>query len=326
MDKAGPLGQEILQLGQQQQDPRILLDGYLIDGINLVFAKDLQGGLDQLDRAIALFDRVPKHEAGRLSMDPRISCLTTSGFALWLMGYPERAVARMNEATRLANELDSPFTTAFARFHSGLLRLWNRDPQATLSEAGIVIDTADQFDLQIWRAAGLALRGAAKVALGQVDPGLEDLDGGIQLYIIRRSPPIFWLMLQYTHAGALLRAGRPADGLRVLEKALELLPPDIYDTLTSGYLVLKGDLLLSLASDDPAKRAEAEATYQLALRIATDANVRMYQLQAATRLARLHGDDSAEVLRLLSPILETFAPDSEYADLREARELLAAAR
>jgi hypothetical protein len=232
----------------------------------------------------------------------------------------------MNEALRLANELGLPFTTAFAHFHSGLLRLWNRDPRATRSDAGIVIDTADQFDLQIWRAAGHALRGAAEVALGQLESGMEELEGGIQLYIVHRSPPIFWLMLQYLHAGALLQAGRPADGLRIQAKALELLPPDTYDTLSVGYIVLKGDLLLSLATDDAAKRAESEATYQLAFEVATDANVRMHQLIAATRLARLHGDDPTEVKRLLQPVLETFAPDSENTDLREARALLAAAR
>ena len=126
VDKAAQIGREMLAFAERENNPRMLIDGHLLLGTPMMFVNDLQGGLDHLDRAISLFPAVPTHAFSSRGggNDPRVACFTTSAFTLWLLGYPDRAVERVNGALTLAVELDHPFTSAFARFHSGLLHFW----------------------------------------------------------------------------------------------------------------------------------------------------------------------------------------------------------
>ena len=80
-------------------DAGMRVSGYTFLGANTGFAGHLEPGLGYLDQAIATFessDFVPRRL--RLGLDPRVSCLTTSGFFLWLLGYPDRAAERAERA------------------------------------------------------------------------------------------------------------------------------------------------------------------------------------------------------------------------------------
>ena len=99
--KAADVGREILELAEAQDDQLMRLDGHLIIGTVLMFAGDLEGSLAQLDQGIGAFE-APNYRARRLRMgtDPRVSCLAASGFVLWMIGYPDRAVERSNRGGR----------------------------------------------------------------------------------------------------------------------------------------------------------------------------------------------------------------------------------
>ncbi len=215
LDESARLGREILALGEREGDPTMRIDGHLLIGTTLMTFDDLHGGLDHFDQAIALF---PAHRAGprtaSVRNDPRISCLTTSGFTLWLLGYPDRAAERADAALTLADELEHPFTTAYALFHAGLLRLWRHDSDMALDLAVTLRELAEEHEFRIWLAAGGALLGAAQVQVGRFDEGLANIRAGIDRYTELRSPPIFWPFLLFLDARASVQAGRPADGLR----------------------------------------------------------------------------------------------------------------
>jgi len=100
------LGRDILRLAEAQDDPSMRVDGHLVLGSSLMFDGDLQGGLDELDLAIAVSGS-EGYRARRLQLgtDPRLPALTTSGFALWLQGFPDRALERADRAVALAAEL-----------------------------------------------------------------------------------------------------------------------------------------------------------------------------------------------------------------------------
>jgi predicted ATPase/class 3 adenylate cyclase len=214
-DKSAHLGQEILALGERERDPRMLIDGHLLVGTTMMTLDDLQGGLDHLDQAISLFAAGPTGaRTARVANDPRVACYTTSAFTLWLLGYPDRAVERANAALALAAELEHPFTSAYARFHAGLLHLWRQDWSLAHDRAEGRLEIANEHDLRIWSAVGSCLVGAAEVGLGGFAAGLASIRSGMDLYQGLRSPPIFWPFLLFVDAGASHRAGRPADGLR----------------------------------------------------------------------------------------------------------------
>ncbi len=324
--KGTQLGRELLTFAGEVEDPEMLVEGHLLVGSNAMFVDDLVGGLEHLDRAIAIGATLPPHafSARTGGNDPRVACFTTSAITLWLLGYPERAAERMNGALTLAGELSHPFTDAFARFHSCVLHVWLRDFETVVERSAELLDIAEDHGFQIWKAAGTTVRGAAQVGVGRAEEGLANVAAGMHLYQGLRSPPVFWPLLLSIQASAFLNAGRPAEGLSRIDPAIEMMSADAGTTLLSEFYVLKGDLLLTLATQHGRDVAEAEHWYRLALGRARALDVGISQLRAATRMCRVSaatsGRDSA--MQMLARIAARFDDGPLSHDLREAKELL----
>jgi predicted ATPase/class 3 adenylate cyclase len=322
-DKGARVGREILRLAKQQDDRSMLVDGHLVLGYNLAFLNDLHGGLEQLDQGITCFES-EQHGSRRfrLGHNPGVACFTTSAFILWMLGFPDRALERANAAVALAVELEHPFTMAYALFHSAFLHLWRREPELVRERAVGVLDVVEDHDFQIWRAVGTCLLGAAKTAMGREHEGLSQIRQGIDLYQGLKTPPVFWPLLLYVQAGGCARAGRAAEGLTLIDEALDVVGRGPGKMLLPEFQMLKGDLL---SARPEGNGAGAEPCFQGAFDVARDLEARMSQLRAATRLCRLSRErrDADERRQLLSAIHESFTEGFTTADLIEAEELLA---
>jgi predicted ATPase/class 3 adenylate cyclase len=325
-DRVLRLGQEILAIGERERDPGMLIDGHFLIGTVMATSDDLAGGLAHFDTAISLFATGPlQARTARVGNDPRVACYTTSALTLRLLGYPDQAAERANAALALALELEHPFSSAYARFHAGLLHLWLREPETALDLAVGMLEIADEHDFRIWNAAGSCLLGAAQVELGRFEEGLANIRSGVDLYQELRSPPVFWPFLLFIDARASYRAGRLRDGLPRLDAAIEIMTPAPGTTMMSELHILKGDLLAGLAADDGGGPSHAEPWYRLAFDRAGELDARMTRLRAAIRLGRLRqaeGDPGAAAA-MLGPVYATFTEGFETADLLEARDLLA---
>ena len=320
--KGAQVGREILHLAEDQGDPSMPVEGHLVLGYNLVFLGDLRGGLEHLDQGLNCFD--PRRQSSRryrLGNHPGVACLTTSGFTLWLLGFPDRALERADAAVALASDLDHPFTTAYALFHSAFLHLWRREPELVRERAHGVLDVVEDHDFQIWRAVGNCVLGAATVALGRHDEGLATIRRGMALYQGLKTPPVFWPLLLYVQAGACARAGHAAEGLALIDEALEVAGGGSGATLLPEFELLKGDLLAGVDGELPG----AERSFQRAFDVARDLDARMSQLRAATRLCRLAREPRAGDVAggRLRAVYESFTEGFATRDLIEAGELLA---
>ena len=139
-----------------------------------------------------------------------------------MLGYPDKAVARAEEAITLAARLQHPYTLAYVEFHCGLLRLWLRQPELVRKHAVQVLHSAQQYDFPIWRALGTCLLGMANAQLGRAEEGLAQVNEGIALYQEMKTPPVFWPQLLAINAGTHALAGKVAEGLVLIDDALEL--------------------------------------------------------------------------------------------------------
>jgi predicted ATPase len=315
-EKSVEVGREILRLADAQDDPAMRVDGHLVVGASIGFRDDLAGGLDHLERGIAIFESQRHHAPSRfrLGANPGVICYTTSALTLWQLGFPDRAVERAHRAVTLANELRHPFTMAYALFHTGFLHLWRREPELVRDRAVGVVDVADEYDLQIWRALGTILLGAAKTGLGHFDEGEAVIRQGIALYQGLKTPPVFWPLLLYVRAGAAARAGTPAEGLDFIDEAIEVAGE--VGTLRPEFFRQKGELLLALPD-----RGDGTEWLQRAYDVSGELGARMSQLRAAIGLCRSQGaGGDAEPLRAT---YATFTEGFATPDLTEAAELLA---
>ena len=319
-DKGAEVGQEILRLADEQNDTGMRADGDLVLGSSLALQHDLHGGLGHLDKAIASFESEHhRPRRFRLGNNPGVASFTTSALTLWMLGLPDRALERATRAVALATELEHPFSLAYALFHTGFLHLWRREPELMRDRAVGVLDVADEHDLQIWRALGTCLLGAAKTGLGRSEDGLVEIRDGLALYQGLRTPPVFWPLILFVQAEACGRSGRPAEGLSLIEEALEIADRGSGLTLLPEFYSLKGHLLLALRE---ANSLDAEPWFQQAFDAAGELDAKMMQLRAAIGLCRVERKPAQHGSDLLSAVYATFTEGFTTPDLIAAAQLL----
>ena len=122
-------------------------------------------------------------------------------------------------------------------------------------------------------------------------------------------------------AEALMFAGEVEEGIAELDQALA-------STLSGAKWAdaelhrLRGDLVCGLSRPD---LDGAERSFRAALSIAREQGTKGFELRAATSLARLWGDQGRreEARELLAPVYDRFTEGFDFADLKDAKALLA---
>jgi predicted ATPase/class 3 adenylate cyclase len=319
LDQALDYAHQILRLADAENDPGMRVDGKFIIGSNTGFGGDLATGLGDLDEAIRAFETEGyRPRRFRLGLDVRVSCLTTSGFFLWLMGRPDEAVERADRAVAIATELDHPYSLAYGLFHSGFLHLWRREPEVVLARATAAMRVAEASEIPIWRALGTCLIGAATSGLGRPAEGLRQIADGLDQYQDLRTPPVFWPFIRFIQAGAHVDAGTPGPGFPLIDEAIAL--GGLTNPIAPLFHIVRGDLSLAGPRPDAATATEC---YEEAFAMAERLGARMPQLRAAGRLCRIATpDDRPARIDALRAVHSTFTDGLAAPDLLEAAELL----
>ena len=72
-------------------------------GVPLFYLGEIALARAHLEQEMALYDpQQQQSHAFHYGVDPRISCLSTVNWALWLLGYPDQALGRGHDALTLA--------------------------------------------------------------------------------------------------------------------------------------------------------------------------------------------------------------------------------
>jgi predicted ATPase len=112
------LAAQFLALAEKQGTTAPLLTAHRVTGITLLHTGDIAESRKHFDRANALYDPVEHRQLTQLttsfSIDARVSILSYRSWALWLLGYPEVALADVDHALRDAREIGKAATLMFA--------------------------------------------------------------------------------------------------------------------------------------------------------------------------------------------------------------------
>jgi len=322
-EKSIQMGERILQLAEQLDDPDMKMEGNMVLGYNVAFLKDPQSGLDLLEKAVASYD-LQRQRVGRLGFGPypAVVSQTVSALFLWMLGYPDRAYRRAADSILLARKVNHPYSIAYALFHNGLLNMWLKNYEIALESAQALLELAEAHGFRIWNAVGSCLLGVALVGLGSAEKGLVLIEQGLDAYRGIKTPPVFWPMLLHLCASAYGAASKPEVGLKMINEAIEIGSSSSARILVSEFLILRAALLLELSSEHV---AEAEALYQQGLLMAQEVRAPMLELRTAIGLSRLwHARGNKEQARnVLNEAYSKITEGFTMADLKEASALLA---
>jgi predicted ATPase len=323
LQRARGLAEQLLESARPSGDAWGLFLGHYPVGCTLYFQGELREARAHLQHAFDLdgplrqrLDTLP-YEA----VDWLVANRVWRSHVLLSLGYSDQAVRVSRESVALAQELGRPFALTLALFHYGLLHQFLGDVEVARERAEAVIALATEHGIYQHVMAGMLLRGWCTVAAGgQIEAGITELRGGLDLMRAAGAElgrPYYTGIL----AEAYGKAGQPAQGLAVIEEAVE------YTNRTGQRLFepelqrMKGDLLLAVSRDTP---AEAEDCYRHAIDCARRQGAKSWELSAALSLSRLWRAQGKhdDARTLLAEIYGWFTEGFETRDLKEAKALL----
>ena len=217
----------------------------------------------------------------RMGQDPGVGCRAYAAWTLWLLGYPEQALARLHEALALAHELSHPYSLAFARCVGGL-RLSVSPGRAGRARARRGRRRArDRAGLSTLGGLGTSLRGWALAMQGQGEEGMAQVRQGIAAWRATGAAllvPYFCTVL----AEVSDHLGHTEDGLQALAEAHTLVEQHEERWWEAEIYRLRGVLLLRQPGTP---QAEAETWLQRALDVARRQEAKSLELRAAMSLS-----------------------------------------
>ncbi|MDN0076322.1 adenylate/guanylate cyclase domain-containing protein [Crenobacter sp. SG2303] len=319
------LGEQLLTLARKAQDPALLAQAHRALGTSLLGLGELDPARAQLEQALALYDPSAAFFYG---LEPGVLGLAYFALDLWLLGYPDQALARSQEMLALAQIRSQPPDSANALIFAAELHLHRREAQPTreLTEAAIALATEHGFPYFL--AYGTILSGWVLAEQGCAAEGVERMQQGLAAY--RATGAEHW----QTHYLALLaeaygRAGQTEAGLETLTEALAVVDQKQERVYEAELYRLKGELMLQQPSREGEEAGgwdEAEACFLKAIAIARRQGARSLELRAVMGLSRLWRQQGkpGDARRILAETYDWFTEGFDTADLQEAGALLAA--
>ena len=169
-----------------------------------------------------------------------------------------------------------------------------------------------------WRAGTTIYCGWVKVKNGDVFEGISVIRSGLTAF--RAIGAEMWIPQFIAFLAAAYQiAGEAAEALTLLEDALKVVERTGERWFAAELNRLKGELLLHWEHSEA-----AEELYRKALSIAKQQEAKLWELRAATSLARLWYDQGkrAEARDLLAPVYDWFSAGFDTPALKEAKALL----
>jgi predicted ATPase len=171
LDRSGPLVHQLVELANASGQEELVLMAHSALGQQLFFEGSFEPANLQFDQVISRYD-IEQH--GALAdvysqEDPGIMCTSMDALALWFLGFPEEATARMESALEVAEKLSNPHSSALSLLFNGWLCQLRRDAKAAQENAENLIEICTQHSIY-WLSFGRMLRGWA-IAQQTAEPG-----------------------------------------------------------------------------------------------------------------------------------------------------------
>ena len=347
---ARDVGQRLLTLADAARDPATLLAAHNGLGLASFYEGAFETARLHLEQGIEGY-HPSEHSPNRSlvyrgGLDPGLSCTAHLAWTLWVLGYPDRAAARMQEGLALARSVDHPFTLAHACRFASAFHLSRREREAAQEQVDATFALSTEHGFRLFLAVGKFHRGWLLTEQGRGEEGLALMREWLGVCRNIRAECLMptylaWLAEMYG------KAGQPAEGLLLVSEAFAAAEQSGYQYWTAELHRLRGELTLQsergeITGKSRSRRGEpaptdhrsaapgslveqhAEACFLEALEVARRQRARSFELRAATSLSRLWARQgkARAAQALLADIYAWFTEGFDTADLSDAKSLL----
>jgi hypothetical protein len=325
---AREIAEQCLSRAQHGQDASMLMLARHAVGITAHFLGEQTLARTREEQALAFYN-TDQHKAlaSRGVQNSKVVCLGTLAAILWLLGYPDQALQRSQEAVTLAQHLEHPISVARAMTGMTILQVWRRDWPMAHQWAEALMQLADAQGLTGQLTGqltyGKRLQAKALAAQGDLQKGIDLMRGCTHTEWTEQLDTRWPEQLAFL-ADAYGCAGQIDTGLRLVAIALKAVNRTEERFYEAELYRLQGELLQDQSNRTGSSNGLPESSLLRALAIARFQQAKSWELLAATSLAR-HWQSQGkreEARGLLEPVYAWFIEGFDTADLRDARALL----
>jgi predicted ATPase len=211
-------------------------------------------------------------------------------------------------------------TLAYALLFACFFEQFCRAGREAQDRAEALVELSTEQDFPHFLAAATVIRGWALTQSGEMETGLAQLRQGLPAWRATGAglyEPYFLGLQAEAHG----RSGAVEEGLDLIAEALDRVEETGERWFEAELHRMMGELMLRLPRSDP---TAAEARFQQAASVARQQGAKLWELCAATRLARLWREQGrrGEAHDLLSPLYSQFTEGFGTPDLQAASAIL----
>jgi predicted ATPase len=312
---------EFLALAKKQKARLPLTVGHRLMGTSLIATGDLVGGRAHYDQAMLLWDTAEQAElTTRFGQAIRVSILTDRSVGMWMLGYPDAALADSETALGEARKGGHAAATLHTFALTGLTKILRRDYALAGSQLNELVGLGDAKGSLFWSAYARSLRASMLVltaenlnAVGRIKSELASLRSTGATNLV----PFFLGCLASTHAAV----GNFRDAWCCIDEATAMIKESREAWFEAEVHRIAGEIALKSPKRDTVK---AQAYFERALAVARQQQAKSWELRAAMSMARLWRDlgKRDEARELLAPVYGWFTEGFDTPDLKEAKALL----
>jgi predicted ATPase len=310
-----------LALAEKQRATVPIMIGHRLAASSLLLTGQIAESRLHYDQAIAVYNPAEHRPlAMRFGQDVEVACLSFRALALWLLGYPDAALADTRRALGNARATGQATTLMFALSHVPLTCIHCGEYAAATAQADEGVALADEKGALLWKAAGTIFKGFVFALTGSPANAIEMVTSGIGA--TRWTGSTLWMPLNLSYlALAHAQLHHFEDAWRCIGDATNAAATTKSKWCQAETYRIAGEIALMPPAPDP---ANAEAYFERALEVAREQRARSWELRAATSMARLWRDRGKpqQAHDLLAPVYGWFTEGFDTLDLKRAKALL----
>jgi class 3 adenylate cyclase/predicted ATPase len=316
---ARELAAQILALAEKQVAPVQRLIAHRLMGTSLLFTGNIAPARAHCDQAIVLYDPVAHRPlVTTFGQDIRVAILCYRAWALWVLGYPDAALADTRQLLAYARELGHAATLMQALQFTPFVNMCCGNLATASALADELVAVADEKGAPLWKALGMLNQGCLLTA-GRASDAVQRMIAAIAA--LRATGATVWLPSNLSFlARAHADVGQLDDAWRCISEAMKAAETTGEKWFEAELHRMAGEIALSGEPD----ASKAETYFDRALAIARAQQAKSWELRAAMSLAQLWGEQGrrAEARELLESIYGWFTEGFDTVDLKNAKALL----
>jgi class 3 adenylate cyclase/predicted ATPase len=312
------LAAQFLALAEKQGATIPLMMGHRIMGRSLLDTGNFAESRAHCDQAIALYDPTEHRSlAMRISqVDAGVAILSFRTMTLWLLGYPEAALADADHALKDARKIGQAATLLFALGHVQYTYLCCGDYAAANACGEEQVALAEEKGGLAWKSGGMVTQACVLALTGKASSAIQMLTSNTaNRGTVWEPGNLSCLARAYADLGQFDEAWRAIGEATTLVETTNGRWQEAEINRAAGEIALMGP------KPDANK---AETYFERALAVARQQQAKSFELRVAMSMARLWRDQGKRdaARELLAPVYGWFTEGFDTQDLKQAKALL----